>query len=149
VPLGPYLPKYKRLPEVKPVTVCIAAACTEKAPYDTVVCVSDMKLSQHHYSEDVATIKLREIHKDWRVMISGTFGERRRILEEVTGVISDKPTVSQSEMEDAFITAHQNYARRLANESVLAPYHMTLEEFTRNRNNLGDVLYERIWGDIQ
>jgi len=144
-----YHRKTKRLPEVNPVTVCIAAVCFHEKPFDTIVCVSDMKLSQHHYSEDIATVKVREIHKDWHVMISGTFGQKRRILEEVIQTISTSPEVSQSEMEDAFIAAYQNYAKRLANEAVLAPYHKSLEEFTKSRDDLGDVLYERIWNEIQ
>jgi len=150
MPLKPlYQSKPKRLPEVKPVTVCIASICSQEKPLDTIVCVSDTKLSQHHYSEDVATIKLQDVHKDWHVLISGTFGDRRRILEEVSKAVSLFPKVPQSEMEDIFIAAYQNYARRLANEAVLAPYHLTLEEFRKSRNDLGDVLYERIWSEIQ
>jgi len=130
------------------VTVCIAAICQEKKARDTIVCVSDMKLSQHHYSEDVATIKTQWVHKHWYAMIAGVYGQRQRILYEVREKFRSASDVSLRQMEDAFVCAYQRYGRQLVNESVLAPYGLKLEEFLGRREDLGDAIFERLWGEI-
>jgi hypothetical protein len=38
--------------------------------------------------------------------------------------------------------------KRLAEERVLAQYGMTVEDFVKSRESVGDLLYERIWGEI-
>lgn len=137
--------RFKRLPRGNAVTVCIAAICDDP---DCIVCVSDMKLSKGHYSTDFGALKLRSIHKDWGVMISGTFGQKHTILEEVHDSLFATANASLSEVSDKFVIAYKNFNRRLAEESVLASYGLTLNEFVGKRSDLGDVIYERLWGDI-
>jgi hypothetical protein len=107
-----------------------------------------MKLSQHHYSQDIATIKLRSVHQHWYVMISGAFGQRLRIMNDVIETFKGVSDVSLTEIQNAFVNAYQKYGRQLAAELVLAPYGLTLEEFISRRAELGDSIFERLWGEI-
>jgi hypothetical protein len=145
----PLLTPLKRLSgRREAVTVCIAAICKKKQNRDTIVCVSDMKLSQHHYSEDIAAIKLRRVHQHWYAMIAGTFGQRQSILNEVRETFRSATNAPVTEMQGAFVSAYQKYGRQLATESVLAPYGLTLEEFLSRRAEIGDTIFEGLWGEI-
>jgi hypothetical protein len=130
------------------VTVCIAAICKGDDLVDTIVCTSDMQLSPLHPSEDLAAIKLRKIHPNWHAMIAGTLGQRRRVLGNISEDLKGQPEVTVLQMEDAFANAYKEYKRKLVDESILAPYGLRMWEFSEHRAELGDTIFERLWGEI-
>jgi hypothetical protein len=136
----------KRLPSRrKAVTVCIGAICE-----DYIVTVSDTKLSTGYYSHELGSLKLHDIHYLWRAMFAGKVSQVQPLLSRLMGEVlsygKDEPSVE--DMADLCTRIYKEYAVQLAEESVLAPFGLSMKEFLASRDKLGDAIYERIWGDI-
>jgi len=129
------------------VTVCIAARCKDKAKGDpAIVTVSDTKLSTGHYSGDMATLKLRHIRDNWKCLIAGTFPHHVPLLKRIGDAIGDDAGYDQivKVCTDAFIAEN----KKLAEETILATFGLTLKQFLKSRSDLGESLYERTWAEI-
>jgi hypothetical protein len=139
-----------RLPWRNSVTVCIAARCLTPKGRQCIVTVSDTKLTiGGAYSGDMATLKLRLVSDKWYALVAGTFAHHVPLLGRIVEAIdNEEPEPSEAKIgkicTDAFIAEN----RRLAEESVLSQFGLTLEQFLKSRNDLGDSIYERTWGDI-
>jgi|SRR6267142_2336142 len=130
-------------------TVCIAARCDAKDGKSYIVTVSDTKLTTGIYSSDRATLKLRHITTTWKCLISGKFSQHRPLVDRIVDATHTKEgTPSYGDVSKACTDAFIAENKRLAEESILAQYGMTMEDFIQRRVALGDVLYERIWGEI-
>jgi 20S proteasome alpha/beta subunit len=136
---------WDRLPWRKPVTVCIAARCKDNDEH-AIVTVSDTKLSTGHYSGEMATLKIRRIRNNWRCLIAGTFPHHVPLLKHISDAIGDDAEYDQTvkACTDAFIAEN----KKLAEETVLATFGLTLKQFLKSRSALGDSLYERTWAEI-
>lgn len=126
-------------------TVCIAARCKNDDEY-AIVTVSDTKLSTGHYSGEMATLKIRRIRNNWRCLIAGTFPHHVPLLKRISDAIGDDADHDQTvkACTDAFIAEN----KKLAEETVLATFGLTLKQFLKSRSDLGDSLYERTWAEI-
>lgn len=141
--------KFRRLSEKeKPVTVCIAARCKVDQTRYCIVTVSDMKLSTGIYSGDAATIKLRHLSEQWVCLIAGSFAQHVPLLRRIREEMGDNSSISSGEMAKICTKAYIAENKRLAEESVLAPFGMTVEEFLKRRKELGESIYERTWTDL-
>jgi 20S proteasome alpha/beta subunit len=139
------LPK-KRLPWRRgAVTVCIGAICE-----DHIITVSDTKLSTGYYSTDLGSLKIEEVHYLWRVMIAGKFSQSKPMLDRLGWelVACGKEELLLQDVVAACVRVYKDYAVQLAEESVLAPFGISMPDFLKSRGQLGDALYERVWGDI-
>lgn len=139
----------KRPKRSKSVTVCIAARCFPTDTTDSfVVTVSDTKLTTGIYSIEMATLKLRHLTKRWRCLIAGKFAQHRPLLERISDLLGGNTLPSCTELTkvctDAFIAEN----KRLVEESLLRPHGLTMDEFVKCRAELGETLYERLWGEI-
>jgi hypothetical protein len=131
-------------------TICIAARCAgieSKGRY--IVTVSDMKLTTGMYSSDMATLKLRHLSPFWKALVAGKFAQHDLIVDPLLQILchEDAPKDYCKVIEavtKVFIAAN----RTLAEQSVLSPYGLTVEEFVKRRSDLGDLIYERLWSEI-
>ena len=128
-------------------TVCIAARCIHN-DQQHLVTVSDTKLTTGGlYSTEMATLKLRHLHQRWRVLIAGKFSQHRPLISRILSrLVSSADTVDfiSNVCTEEFIAEN----KKLAEESLLSPYGLSMAEFVKSRGDLGDSLYERLWGDI-
>jgi hypothetical protein len=129
------------------VTVCIAAKCYEEKGM-FIVTVSDTKLTTGHYSLDLATVKIRRIHKNWNVLIAGKFSQQGSLNGHLMSALAPYSAPTLSQVEAACSAAFIAENKRLAEESVLGKYGLTVDEFVKRRVDLGDVIYERVWSEI-
>jgi hypothetical protein len=113
-----------------------------------IVTVSDTKLTTGFYSSDMATLKLRHLTKRWKCLISGKFAQHRPLLDRIRSLLAKPDAASYADMAKACTDAFIGENKRLAEESILAQYGMTMEDFIKSRDSLGDALYERLWGEI-
>jgi ATP-dependent protease HslVU (ClpYQ) peptidase subunit len=126
------------------VTVCIAARC-EQNEYSCIVSVSDTKLSTGYYSGEMATLKVRYLSDNWKCLIAGTFPHHVPLLERLKGQIqSEEWSQVAKACTDAFIAENT----RLAEETILSTFGLTIDQFLKSRSDLGDSLYERTWADL-
>jgi ATP-dependent protease HslVU (ClpYQ) peptidase subunit len=110
------------------------------------VTVSDTKLSAGHYSGEMATLKIRHLSTQWKCLVAGTFAHHVPLLDRITTAI-DRDT-SREKLEKVCTAAFIAENKRVAEETVLATFGLTLEQFLKSRKDLGDSLFERTWADI-
>jgi hypothetical protein len=131
-------------------TICIAARCSGNGGLGRhIVTVSDMKLTTGMYSSDMATLKLRHLSALWKCLVAGKFPQHRLLVDPLIELLcsDEAPKTYAGLMKavtDAFIAAN----KKLAEESVLSGYGLTIDEFVKRRSDLGDSLYERLWSEI-
>lgn len=134
-------------PWERDMTVCIAARCLTKDSKHCIVTVSDTKLSTGVYSGEMTTLKLRTLSDNWKCLVAGTFAHHVPLVRHIT---NDLRGCKQSYDDivrictGAFIAEN----KRLAEETILSPYGLTLDEFISSREKLGESIFERTWGDI-
>jgi hypothetical protein len=87
------------------------------------------------------------LSKTWKCLISGKFAQHRPLVSRVAEALSAGAS-SYGEVAKACTDAFIAENKRLAEESILAQYGMTMADFVTSRHALGDALHERIWGDI-
>jgi len=129
-------------------TVCIAAICLNDNNEEHIVCVSDLKLSKGHYSINLGAIKFHRVHPKWVAMVAGLYAQKEPIVMSVRDALRSQENPMLQEVESAFTSAYQKFGRQLAEESVLSPYGLTIQDFLARRADLGDVIYQRLWDDI-
>ena len=81
-------------------------------------------------------------------MISGKFSQQRPITGRIEKSLQGVTDPSLKQVSDACISAFEAENKRLAEESILSKYDMTVEDFVKSRQLLGDSLYESLWKEI-
>jgi 20S proteasome alpha/beta subunit len=134
-------------------TVCIAALATEdtdegKKRY--IVTVSDTKLTTGIYSQEFGAWKIKRLSKHWSAMIAGKFSQHRPIIEAFRSEIGDDEgqRLSVSQVHDIAAKVYVSEAKRMAEETILGKFGLTVDAFLKSRKNIGDSLFERTWGEI-
>lgn len=130
-------------------TICIAACAVDKATgKNFIVTVSDTKLTTGMYSQDVAAMKLKRVHKHWAAMIAGKFGQHNPIVMAITRELKAESHPSLGTVADACSRVYVEEAKRMAEEAILAKYGLTMDAFIKSRHDIGDSLFEKTWGEI-
>jgi 20S proteasome alpha/beta subunit len=130
------------------VTVCIAAIA-KHGDKDVIVAASDTKLSAGGlYSQDMGAMKVRRLHDYWFAMIAGKFNQQRAIVDAIAEEIKDSARPSVRDVIKATTSVYISETRRLAEESVLSKFGLSMIDFIGSREKIGDSLFERTWGEI-
>jgi hypothetical protein len=110
-------------------TVCIASISTDDK---SIFAVSDHMLSTGDMSVDFGAIKFRPIHNNWIAMFSGNdVSTVVPVLRRVQMLISAY-TVFPEVISRAFQTAIQEAITSREEVSILLPFGLTMEQFTRD-----------------
>jgi hypothetical protein len=126
-------------------TVCLAAIADDQS----IVTVSDLRVSTGYTSSRVGTIKLLPIHVGWYVMYAGKVSHCLGVIGNIQLTLSALPNPPTDEdVMNAATNAFVAYSNKLAYERVLSPYGLDMQTFKQSRADLGDALYERIWSEI-
>jgi hypothetical protein len=113
-------------------TICIGAICNWDGKEEAIVTVSDSMVSTGHYSADHIATKIDPVHPDWNAMFSADdLGRVVPVLDRVRSDLKDVPA-GLEKVCSAFSGAVREELALVAQESVLAPFGMNLEEFRRN-----------------
>jgi len=108
-----------------------------------------MKLTTGMYSSDMATLKLRHLCPLWKTLVAGKFSQHELVVQPLLEFLcSEGTSIEYSDVMKAVTNVFIAANRTLAEQSVLSPYGLTVDEFVKRRSDLGDSLYERIWLEI-
>jgi ATP-dependent protease HslVU (ClpYQ) peptidase subunit len=103
-------------------TVCIAAFFEN----DSIIAVSDMMVSTGDFSADDLAIKNRELHPQWRVMISGNDLTRLLPVVDAIGEALDKSKkYTYQEVQRIAKLAYQGELRSQIQDAILSRYNLT------------------------
>jgi len=112
-------------------TICIGAICNWDGKEEAIVTVSDYMVSTGHYSADHIATKIDPVHPDWNAMFSADdLGRVVPVLDRVRSDLKDVPA-GLDKVCNAFSRAVREELALVAQESVLAPFGLSLEEFRR------------------
>lgn len=127
-------------------TVCISAIC---ARGNSIVCVSDSKISFGDYSADDVTVKCIPVAGDWRVLFAGNdITGVGFILELARDSIRGKPKTWQV-VTNAIRNACAERLRCHIETQILAPFGLTLKEFLkRGKSAFTDSVYGNLCDKI-
>lgn len=139
---------YRRRLEER-MTVCIAAKATWEDK-DVIVSVTDTKLTTGLYSQESGALKVKRLTKYWSVMIAGHFSQNRPIVDALRDelVKVGEETLDVGDVSAACTKVYIAEAKRLAEESILARFGLTMEDFLNSRKRIGESLFERTWGEV-
>ena len=128
-------------------TVCIAA----KALLDdkqVIVTVSDTKITTTHYSQELGAMKICRVHEFWSTMISGRFGQSKPLTTAIKERMAEHTKPSLQEVKTICTSVYIDEAKRLAEQSTIAKFGMSMEDFLNSRKKIGDSLFERTCGEL-
>jgi 20S proteasome alpha/beta subunit len=125
-------------------TVCIAAI----SEFNQIVTASDMKVSVGHTSSDVVMLKIQPLSDRWHVMISGKISQTYPLVEAMKERVRKIPQPSVKDMRKIVSDEYAAYGRQLATDKVLSPYGLSMAEFMQKRNDLGDLVFQQLMGEI-
>jgi hypothetical protein len=141
-------PKSKRLPERSAVTICIAAEATHEGE-PVVVAVSDTKITSGGlYSQEMGASKIRRIHEYWFALIAGQFSQHRAICDAIEDKLAGIDDPSMSTVEQTATEVYISETKRFAEEGILSAFGMSMSDFVKSRETIGDSLFERTWVEI-
>jgi hypothetical protein len=141
-------PKPKRLAERPPVTICIAAAARHEGEH-VVIAVSDTKISSGGlYSQEMGASKIRRIHKYWFAQIAGQYSQHRAICDAIEDRLASIDDPSLSTVERIATEVYISESKRFAEEGILSTFGMSMSDFLKSRETIGDSLFERTWVEI-
>jgi ATP-dependent protease HslVU (ClpYQ) peptidase subunit len=126
------------------VTVCIAAVGSE----NTIITASDLKITKGYYSADIVSLKTWRIHPKWTAMLAGKISHHWPVTGELSRRLDDHKEYLEEDVADLCTKAYISYQRKLAYEKVLSPFGLSLDSFLAKRAELGDTMFERLWGEI-
>jgi hypothetical protein len=131
-------------------TVCIAA---HSAP-DTIVCVTDMKMSMsdNSMSGDATALKMAYFGKNWICLMAGNlspFPDIRRHFAEFAEKNDISFPMDEYHIVDGFKYAFEKELKRRSEAEILAPYGLTFENYRDEGPKLGADAYSRIIFDLR
>lgn len=127
-------------------TVCIATLCENRK---AIVLAADRMVSTSAFSaDDLATSKIRRLHKNWWAMIAANdLPPVFSVLDTVAALLPDAPTLAN--VEDALSNTFARERLRRSETGVLGPYGLTMQDFiNEGRTKLGDALFRQLFLDI-
>jgi len=133
------------------VTICIAAACSEKGGKDSanlIVAACDTKITTGYYSGDLVSLKSERLHKEWLVLLAGKIGQRPPVIHQIRDSLPKEQSYSGEEVAEVCKTAYIKYQRELAYEKALSPFGFTLDSFLKSRKEIGEAQYQQLWRSI-
>jgi hypothetical protein len=127
-------------------TICIAGICDSGR---SIVAVSDRKRSKESYSNDMMGIKIRDLTKDWAVMLaSDNASEIPPIIEAVKAELGGG-TCSCVRVAEVFTEVLQEHINTCATNSVLVPFGISMSDFLKEgRRIFTDQEHEKIVSKI-
>src|SRR6266478_755100 len=107
-------------------TVCIAAICNS---WESIVAVSDMRISAGAYSADSLTIKANGLSDHWQVMWAAEdISHVSPIMSFAKAALKGKPNTAE-EIESAVVTAFQKHLAKVCTNRFLSRLGLDMERF--------------------
>lgn len=132
---------------LRDMTVCIAACLPV---LNTIVCVSDTKLSNEGLAADGGTFKSSPLTHDasWWAMYTGYPTEFQALVRRIKRALGDATSVSLDDVLRAAEAAYREELVRIGDMRFLAPLGFTRAEFFAQRDAIGESAYAGLFQSL-